>query len=110
VLDKVSVRTEIQRYQVNYPTFYFHDPDGDVVEVHRTILSSEPSDMKINPVSRFRIDAEQQKQGAVWVGGWRCGPNPSKATVRAYLTDSHGNNSNALDYTVVCPGSSALPQ
>jgi hypothetical protein len=108
VLQKVVLREEVMRYDNIYPTFYFQADGGDVVEIHREILSSDVPHPNFNPVSHFNIDADKQKAGAVWVGGWRCGPNPSRTTVRAYLVDRRGNHSNSLDYTVVCKGAKEL--
>lgn len=108
VLQKVVLREEVRRYDVVYPTFFFQADGGDVVAVHREILSSDTSNRNFNPVSRIDIDAGQQRTGAVWVGGWGCGPNPSKTTVRAYLVDRRGNHSNSVDYTVICKGAKDL--
>lgn len=108
VLQKIVLREDVQRYDHIYPTFYFQAEGGDVVEVHREIVSSDGLRDKFNPVSKLNINADQQKIGAVWVGGWGCGPNPSKTQVRAYLVDRRGNHSNSLDYTVVCKGAAEL--
>jgi hypothetical protein len=107
-LQKVVLREEVARYDRIYPTFYFQADGGDVVEIHREIVSSDASHPNFNPVSHFNINADQQKAGAVWVGAWLCGPNPSKTTVRAYLVDRRGNHSNSMDYTVVCKGAKQL--
>lgn len=107
-LDKVEMRETIQRYDMIYPTFYFHAPGGDVVEVHREIIASNVQHPNFNPVSHINVDPEQQRKGAVWVGGWGCGPNASITTVRAYLLDSRGNQSNSLDYTVTCKSAAEL--
>jgi hypothetical protein len=101
-LDKVVLRETVQRYDMIYPTFYFHAPEGDVIEVHREIVAASTEHPNFNPVSRINIDPMQQRQGAVWVGGWGCGPNASTTTIRAYLLDARGNHSNTVDYTVVC--------
>ncbi len=108
VLRKVVLRETVGRYNVIYPTFYFQADGGDVVAVHRQIIASDAANRRFNPVSHFDIDADQQRRGAVWVGGWGCGPNPSRTTVRAYLVDRHGRHSNSLDYTIVCKGAKAL--
>ena len=107
-LDKIELRETVDRYDKIYPTFYFHTPDGDVTTVHREIISTNASHQNFNPVSRINVDSDQQRRGAVWVGGWGCGPNPSKTVVRAYLTDSRGNRSNSVEYTVVCKGAAEL--
>ena len=108
VLDRVEVRERVERYDALYPTFHFHADGGDVVEVHREILSSDTTHPNFNPVSRINIDPEQQKTGAVWVGGWSCGPNASTTVVRAWLVDRRGNRSNAVDYRVVCKSAAEL--
>ena len=78
--------------------------------VHRRVVEVRGRLPNFHPTSRFQIDPEAQKRGAVWVGGWYCGPNPVTATVEAYLSDRAGHRSNSLTYTVVCRGSDALPR
>jgi hypothetical protein len=109
-LDKITLRDTVGRYHVIYPSFFFHDADGDVNSIHREILSSTGVHGRFNPISRISIDPAKQRQGAVYVGEWQCGPNPSTTTVRAYLTDRQGNRSNTLDYTIVCKGTDDLGQ
>jgi hypothetical protein len=107
-LDRVELRATVQRYEKIYPTFYFHAPGGDVVAVRRQIVSATGANRNFNPVSRIDIAPDQQKRGAVWVGGWGCGPNASATTVRAFLLDRRGNKSNELEYTVVCKGAAEV--
>ena len=108
ILDRVEMREKVERYDTLYPTFHFHAERGDVVEVHREIVTSDVAHPNFNPVSRIDVDPDQQKKGAVWVGGWGCGPNPSSTTVRAWLVDRHGNRSNAVEYHIDCKGAAEL--
>jgi len=105
VLDQITYHTAQERYLVVYPEFRFHTADGNVVAIHREILSND-SPVAINFMSDSRIDisVEQQKKGAVYVGGYHCGPEQYHIQVRAYLIDSNHNHSNSLDYTINCPG------
>ncbi|GEM_PF-2363268 len=109
VLDKVTFHTVQERYLVVYPEFRFHSADGNVVAIHREMLSStSPSPINFMSDSRIDISAEQQKKGAVYVGGFHCGPEQYQVQVRAYLIDSNHNHSNSLDYTIDC--SAQLPE
>ena len=108
VLDKITLRDSVERYETIYPTFYFHAPGGDVVELHRRIVWSNSANQNFNPVSRIDIDPLEQKKGAVWVGSWGCGPEPYTTRVSAYLLDRRGNTSNSVEYTIVCKGSAEL--
>ncbi len=109
-LDKVVLRESIERYKVVYPTLYFHDADGDVDTVHREIIATDAPHPRFRPTSLITVDPDRQKSGGVYVGQWKCGPNPSTTTLRVYLTDRGGNRSNTLDYKVVCKGADDLPK
>ena len=105
VLDKITYHTTMERYLVVYPEFRFHAPDGNVVAIHREILSNDsPQPVNFMSDSRIDISADQQKSGAVYVGGFHCGPEHYNVQVRAYLIDSNHNHSNSLDYTIACTG------
>jgi len=109
VLDKITFHTVQERYLVVYPEFRFHSADGNVVAIHRDMLSStSPTALNFMSDSRIDISPEQQKKGAVFVGGFHCGPEQYQVQVRAYLIDSNHNHSNSLDYTIDC--SKALPE
>jgi len=104
VLDQITYHTALERYTVVYPEFHFHAEDGNVVAIHREIISND-SPVAFNFMSDGRIDisAEQQKKGAVFVGGWHCGPEQYHLQLRAYLIDSNHNHSNSMDYAITCP-------
>jgi hypothetical protein len=101
-LDKVVVVPAANRPGFFVPTFYFTDPDGDADTVHRKVIAIRGHLPDFIAQSHFNIAAEVQKTGAVLSGGWACDPQQISTTVRAYITDRHGNRSNTVDYTVTC--------
>lgn len=105
MLESISIRHQMERYPVVYPEFHFHAIDGNVNAIHREILSTN-SPTPLNFVSDARIDisAEKQRSGAVYVGGWHCGPEKYEVQLRAVLIDSTGNRSNPLEYHIDCSG------
>ena len=88
---------------VVYADLHFHSPDGNVVAIHRDILSSDAA-QPLHVLSDTRIDAdsEQQKTGAVFTDRYPCGADHYHATIRAYLIDSNHNHSNSQDYQINC--------
>ena len=40
VIDSVSMRKEMQRYETIYPEFHFHDPSGTVRFIHREVTAT----------------------------------------------------------------------
>jgi hypothetical protein len=106
VLDFIGFRQTVERYTVVYPEFHFHSSDGNVVAIHRELVATNrlAGSPAINQNGFVSIPADQQRKGAVYVGGWHCGPEAYAATLKAFLVDTNGNHSNALEYTVHCNG------
>lgn len=105
VLDEIAFHTAIDRYPVIYPEFHFHAKDGNVIAIHRDLLSTNaPKPIKIHEDSVIAISPDQQKKGAVYVGGWPCGPEIYTADLQAYLLDANGNHSNTVPYKINCEG------
>ena len=50
------------------------------------------------------ISSDQQKRGALYVGGWGCGPEAYYVTLSAYLMNEAGRKSNVVQYTIHCNG------
>src|SRR5271170_1497565 len=100
VIDSVTIRKEMQRYETYYPEFHFHDPSGTVHFIHREIIatsSPKPLTAKDGIVS---ISAEQQAKGATYAGGWPCGAETYYVTLNAFLMNLNGQKSNVVEYTI----------
>jgi hypothetical protein len=104
VIDSVSMRTVTQRYQTIYPEFHFHDPSGTVRFIHREITATNsPKPLTIRD-GVLNISAEQQIKGAVYTGGWTCGPESFYVTIQAFVMNLDGQKSNVVEYTLHCNG------
>jgi hypothetical protein len=102
VIDSVSMRTEMQRYETIYPEFHFHDPSGTVHFIHREITAtSSPKSLKVRD-DVIDISSEQQIRGAVYTGGWPCGPESYYVTIQAFVMNLEGQKSNVVEYTIHC--------
>lgn len=104
VIDEVTYRTAQDQNQIVYPELHFRAPEGNVVAIHREIISNDSPMMPVHFLSDARVDInpEQQKRGAIYVGDWKCGPDHYHVQLRAYLIDSNHNHSNAVDYSINC--------
>ncbi|HMA49883.1 MAG TPA: hypothetical protein VKP60_09030 [Magnetospirillaceae bacterium] len=105
VIEQVTYRTADQdRGPVIYPELHFRSPDGNVVAIHRELVSNDSPKALLNFVSDspVSIGPDQQKEGAVYAGGWQCGADKYRAQLRAYLIDTNHNHSNTVDYSIVC--------
>jgi hypothetical protein len=104
VIDSVIMRKEMQRYETIYPEFHFHDPSGTVRFIHREVTAT--SSLKPLTVRDGVIDisAEQQMRGAVYSGGWPCGPESYYVTIQAFVMNLDGQKSNVVEYTIHCNG------
>ena len=104
VIDQVTYRTAQEQHLVVYPELHFRAPEGNVVAIHREIISSDSPMMPAAFLSDSRVDIspEQQKRGAIYVGDWKCGPERYQVQLRAYLIDSNHNHSNSIDYSINC--------
>jgi hypothetical protein len=102
VIDSVTTRTVMRRYETVYPDFHFHDPSGSVRFIHRAILSTNsPKPLTIHD-GVIDISPEQQIKGAVYTGGWTCGPESYFLTVQAFVINLDGQKSNTVEYTIQC--------
>jgi len=104
VIDSVTMRKEMQQYEVIYPEFHFHDPSGAVRFIHREVIAtSSPKPLTIKDAV-ISISVEQQIKGAVFVGGWPCGPETYYVTLQAFMMNLAGLKSNVVEYTIHCNG------
>lgn len=104
VIDQVTYRTAQDQHLTVYSELHFRAPEGNVVAIHREIISNDSPMMPVSFLSDSRVDIspEQQKRGAIYVGDWKCGPERYRVQLRAYLIDSNHNHSNAVDYSIDC--------
>lgn len=88
------------------PDFHFVAPNGNVIVIHRDLVSTtaSTSQLHFNPTQSVDIAADVQRKGAVVSGGWTCGIAKYEAVIRAYLMDADGNRSNTKEYTIHCNG------
>jgi hypothetical protein len=102
VIDSVTTRTVMLRYETVYPDFHFHDPSGTVRFIHREITSTNsPKPLKVQD-GVINISPEQQIKGAVYTGGWTCGPESYFVTLQAFVINLDGQKSNTVEYTIHC--------
>ena len=87
------------------PDFHFVAPNGNAIVLRRELVDTNGAIAQTQIASEtINIPAEAQKRGAVLSGGWRCGLAQYYVTLRAYIMDSDGNRSNAIEYTIHCNG------
>jgi hypothetical protein len=104
VIDSVTMRKEMQRYETIYPEFHFHDPSGTVRYIHRELTAtSSPKPLAVRD-GLIDISPEQQMKGAVYAGGWPCGPESYYVTIQAFVMNLDGQKSNVVEYTIHCNG------
>jgi len=104
VIDSVSMRSVMQRYETIYPEFHFHDPSGTVRFIHREVTTTNsPKTLTVRD-GVIDISPDQQMRGAVYTGGWPCGPESYYVTIQAYLMNLEGQKSNVVEYTIHCNG------
>ncbi len=102
VIDSVGMRTVMERYETVYPEFHFHDPTGNVRFIHREITATNsPKPLKVRD-GVIEISPEQQIRGAVYTGGWSCGPESYYVTIQAFVMNLDGQKSNVVEYTIHC--------
>jgi hypothetical protein len=93
-----------QRYETIYPEFHFHDSSGTVRFIHREITATNsPKPLTIRD-GVINISAEQQIKGAVYTGGWTCGPESYYVTIQAFVMNLDGQKSGVVEYTIHCNG------
>jgi hypothetical protein len=106
VIDSVTLREDDGgRYPVIYPEFHFHDSSGSVRYIHREVVTTNsPKPLTPRTDAAIDISANQQIQGATFVGGWHCGPERYYVTLRAFIMNLEGSKSNVVEYTIHCNG------
>ncbi len=104
VIDAVTMREDLQRYEVVYPEFHFHDPTGSVRFIHREIVDTNAPRTLQARDGVVNISSAQQVKGATYVGGWKCGPESYYVTLQAYVLNLAGVKSNVVRYTIHCNG------
>jgi hypothetical protein len=88
---------------VVYADLHFHAADGNVVAIHRDIVSTDsPQPLHVLTDMQVNADPDQQKQGTLFTDHYPCGAEHYHAVIRAYLIDSNHNHSNTLDYQINC--------
>lgn len=88
---------------VVYADLHFHAEDGNVVAIHRDVLSSDAADpLHVLSDTRVDVDPDQQKKGGLFTDRYPCGADHYHAVIRAYLIDSNHNHSNTTDYQINC--------
>jgi hypothetical protein len=104
VIDSVSMRKEMERYETIYPEFHFHDSSGTVRFIHREVTATNsPKPLTVRD-GVIDISPEQQMRGAVFTGGWPCGPESYYVTIQAFFMNLDGQKSNVVEYTIHCNG------
>ena len=104
VIDSVTMRVEMQRYQTVYPEFHFHDPSGTVHFIHRELVATNsPKPLTVHD-GVIEISPEQQIKGAIYPGGWPCGPESYYVTIQAFVMNLDRQKSNVVEYTIHCNG------
>ena len=86
------------------PEFHYVAPNGNAIVLHREIVESNNTQVRINNAGAINAPGDAQKRGAVITGGWRCGPSQYYVTMKAYIMDADGNHSNTVQYTIHCNG------
>jgi len=77
VIDAVTMRTELLRYEMVYPEFHFHDPSGTVRFIHREITATNsPKPLRIQD-GIIEISPEQQMKAPSIPAVGRAGQNPT---------------------------------
>jgi hypothetical protein len=104
VIDSVTMRKEMLRYETVYPEFHFHDPSGTVRFIHREITATNSPKALTVQDGVIVISPEQQMKGAIYTGGWPCGPESYYLTIQAFLMNLDGQKSNVVEYTIHCNG------
>jgi hypothetical protein len=88
VIDSVTFHENDQgRYPVVYPEFHFHDASGTVRFIHREVVASNAPNAPSVKDGVINISANQQIQGATYVGGWHCGPESYYVKLRAFVVN-----------------------
>jgi hypothetical protein len=87
------------------PDIHFVAANGNAIVVHRELIdtSGAISQTQLKDAT-IDIPAAAQKRGAVISGGWVCGTSVYYVTIRAFIMDTDGNKSNAVEYTIHCNG------
>lgn len=102
VVKSVDLRKETSSDgMIIFQEISFQDTDGDLIRADYEIVSSTVSDLQVEGGS-IDIPSVIQKKGAVISGEWGCGNESYEVTLQVTLTDKLGNQSNPVEYTMVC--------
>jgi len=104
VIDSVTLRKEMERYEVFYPEFRFHDPSGATQFIHRELIATDSPKTFHLRNGLISISPEQQVKGSTYVGRWRCGAETYYVTIQAFMMNLAGLKSNVVEYTIHCNG------
>jgi hypothetical protein len=109
ILQEVVIRANVGNINAPYfsfvPDFHFVAPNGNAAVLHRELVATSGRyDKTLLDNEVINIPAAAQREGAMISGGWRCGSARYSVTSRAYVIDTDGNHSNAIDYTFHCNG------
>jgi hypothetical protein len=105
VIDSVSMREDDSGpHMVIHPEFHFHDSTGSTIHIHREVVASNEPQPRNAKDGVINISPQRQMQGAVFVGGWHCGPESYFVTLRAFMMNAAGGKSNVVEYTIHCNG------
>jgi hypothetical protein len=104
VIDSVTLRKEMERYEVFYPEFHFHDASGSTQFIHRELIATDSTKVYNLRNGLISISPEQQAKGATYVGRWRCGAESYYVTIQAFMMNLAGLKSNVVEYTIHCNG------
>lgn len=102
--DAVTLREDLQRYEIVYPEFHFRDSSGSVRFIHREIVSTNAPRTLTAHDGVINISPAQQLKGATFVGRWQCGPEAYYVTLQAFMINLAGAKSNVVRYTIHCNG------
>src|SRR5215471_7951825 len=82
------------------PEFHYVAPNGNALVLHREIVDTNNTLVRVNNAAPINAPPDAQKRGAVITGGWRCGSSQYYVTMKAFVMDADGNRSNTVQYTI----------
>ena len=85
---------------VIYQDIYFYDEDGDANFIDYSLVSGPPDTYIID--GPIEIESQKQKSGTVMIGTWKCGDAEYRITLQVMILDEIGNQSNTVEYNMVC--------
>jgi len=102
VIDSVDLEEQSSGGDMTvYQIIHFHDADGDVNYVDYEIVSATVDDVSVSGGS-VDVPPGNQKRGHSVTGTWDCGSGSYEVTLQAILRDKAGNQSEPVEYTIIC--------